>query len=74
MDERRWSVLFKLEDEKKITMKEGEILMGKLNYYSALVPKGARNIAFMNYIVAKKAGFYDNRKVMLEVETLKQVK
>ena len=40
-DERRWSILVRelaqVEKDKRITMKEAEIIMGKLNYYSALV-------------------------------------
>ena len=40
MDERRWSILVRqlaqVEKDRRILMKEAEILMGKLNYYSNL--------------------------------------
>ena len=55
-------------------MKEAEILMGKLNYYSVLVLKGVRNRAFINNIVSRKVGHWDDRMVELDKETLKQVK
>ena len=38
MDELRWSILVRQLD-RRISMKEAEILMGKLNYYSAQIPK-----------------------------------
>ena len=59
MDKRRWSMLVrelaKVEETGRVSMKEAEVLMGKLNYYSMLVPKGVRNRAFIKHIVAKKA-------------------
>ena len=40
-DERRWSILVRelaqVEKDKSISMMEADIIMGKLNYYSALV-------------------------------------
>ena len=42
MDECRWSILVRqlaqVERDRRISMKEAEIIMGKLNYYSALIP------------------------------------
>ena len=52
-------------------MKEAEILMGKLNYYSALIPKGVRYRSFLNHVVARKAGVWDDRVVDLDKETLR---
>ena len=44
MDERRWSILVgklaRAEKDKRVSVKEAEVLMGKLNYYSALIHKG----------------------------------
>ena len=47
MDDRRWSVLVrelcKMEREKGAGMKAVESVVGKLNYYDALIPGGKRN-------------------------------
>ena len=46
MDECRWSILVRqlaqVKRDRRISIKEAEIIMGKLNYYSALVPRGVR--------------------------------
>ena len=73
MDELRWSILVRQLD-RRISMKEAEILMGKLNYYSALIPKGVRYRSLLNHVVARKAGLWDNQVVDLDKETLKSVK
>ena len=55
-------------------MKEADILMGKLIYYSALIPKRVRYRSLFNHMVARKAGLWDNKVVDLDKETLKSVK
>ena len=73
MDELRWSILVRQLD-RRISMKEAEILMGNLNYYSALIPKGVRYGSLLNHMVARKAGLWDNKVVDLDKETLKLFK
>ena len=55
-------------------MKEIEIIMAKLYYYLALVPRGVRYRSLLNHVVARKAGLWDNKVVELDKETLKSVK
>ena len=57
MDDRRWSVLVrelcKMEREKGAGMKAVESVVGKLNYYAALIPGGKRNRSMIGNVVGE---------------------
>ena len=78
MDIGRWSrlvrELWNMESEEGVTLKKAEVVMGKLNYYAALVPRGYRNRSLISGVVAMKKNHYDDRVVSLGKQELRQVK